>query len=316
MHWLGTVVLTHGREREAYPLLESLLEQGAPADSVVVVHNPTDPADPPLDVPDPGIHVLRAERNRGYAGGMNMGIADRLERGADAVLILTHDIRLREGALSALVDAARAAPAYGILAPVQWVRGRGDELFSYGGVMKRNGVTNHICERPEPTDAGGIARCDWVDGAAMLIRAELVRAAGPFDERFFGYYEESDFCLRATRLGWRVGVALGSNVEQAPGIDRRPGAFAYLSTRNGLEYARQAVGLRGTLVALYVLLRETARETARWTALRTRHDADAPELTLPKVRLAGMWLGARDWVAGRWGPPPATLPGMGDYQNV
>jgi N-acetylglucosaminyl-diphospho-decaprenol L-rhamnosyltransferase len=48
----------------------------------------------------------------------------------------------------------------------------------------------------------GPNRIDWVSGASMLVRAEVMDDIGCMDERFFLYYEETDFCLRAARAGW------------------------------------------------------------------------------------------------------------------
>jgi N-acetylglucosaminyl-diphospho-decaprenol L-rhamnosyltransferase len=45
-------------------------------------------------------------------------------------------------------------------------------------------------------------RVDWVTGAFMMTRADVFRALGGFDERFFMYWEDSDLCLRALRAGW------------------------------------------------------------------------------------------------------------------
>ena len=88
-----------------------------PADSILVVHNPAEPGEPAPAAP-PGCEVLQAERNLGYAGGMNLGIARLRERGAGPplLLLLTHDARLREGALGALLEASRRSPGSGFSA--------------------------------------------------------------------------------------------------------------------------------------------------------------------------------------------------------
>ena len=45
-------------------------------------------------------------------------------------------------------------------------------------------------------------KVDWVSGAFTMIRADVFRGLGGFDERFFMYWEDSDLCLRALRSGW------------------------------------------------------------------------------------------------------------------
>ena len=71
---LGVVVLAYGAGGEYQPLLASLLAEGIAPSSVLVVHNPAAPGEAaPVR---PGCLVIQAERNLGYAGGMNLGIAE------------------------------------------------------------------------------------------------------------------------------------------------------------------------------------------------------------------------------------------------
>jgi N-acetylglucosaminyl-diphospho-decaprenol L-rhamnosyltransferase len=74
---------------------------------------------------------------------------------------------------------------------------------------------------------------DWVSGASMMVRSEVLRDIGVFDESFFLYYEEVDLCRRAGKAGWRcyhvpqsrvvhlVGRATGVTLRHAP-LPRRP----------------------------------------------------------------------------------------------
>src|SRR4051812_23146381 len=127
----GIVVLAYGPRDEYRPLVESLLAEGVAPDAIALVHNPAAPEEPALDAPA-GVPVLRTERNLGYAGGMNVGIARQLERGADPIVLFTHDVRLEPGTLDRLVDASRRLPAYGVLAPALALQGT-DAPFSFGG---------------------------------------------------------------------------------------------------------------------------------------------------------------------------------------
>jgi GT2 family glycosyltransferase len=305
---VGFVVLTHGTGGEQAPLLESLLADRVPAASIVVVHNPTSHEDPPPQLPTPEISVLRPESNLGYAAGMNLGIGHQRERGADPIVIFTHDIRLRAGALEGLIDASRRAPAYGVVAPALMWPGSEDP-FSFGGRTRPNGTNEHIMD-PVPAGPDGLLDCDWVDGSAMVVRREVFEQLGGFDERFFGYCEESDLCLRAKRAGWRVGVVGDALAEQAPGAGKRPGAWAYLLTRNGIEYARRAAGARGIAATLGRSLWRIPflglRVVARGSGLRP----GAPRE--PWVELVAVLRGTGDFLMGRWGPPPSNLPGLGD----
>jgi len=303
------VVLTHGTGGDYEPLLESLLAEGMAPDGILLVHNPSTRGEP---APEPavGCEVLSASHNLGYAIGMNRGIERQLERGCEFVFVLTHDARLREGALQALVTAARRNPEYGVLGPALILAGT-EIPFSHGGITLANGAVEHIHERPE-TDAE-ILPCDWIDGGTMLFRADLLERIGGFDEQFWLYAEDAEICLRATRSGSRVGVLLNAHADQAPGGAKRPAAWSYLMARNGAAYAYRSKGVRGLSLAIGRTLRETALNLARALARRLRL-RDGPAIE-PWSLAVGSGRGVLDLLRRRWGPPP-SLPGGGDIQNV
>ncbi|HEX8752622.1 MAG TPA: glycosyltransferase family 2 protein [Solirubrobacterales bacterium] len=308
---LGIVILTYGESGVHAGLLESLWREGVEPERVLVVHNPARPGEPDPQL-SRGCELLRAPRNLGYAGAMNLGIARMAERGADPVLLLTHDARLLPGSLGKMLEAAAEGERYGLLGPALVLAGSG-EPFSFGGITRSNGTNAHRRQRPT-ADAAGVAACDWVDGGTILVRAAALAAAGGFDERFWSYCEEADLCLRVRRAGFGVGVALAAVAEQDPGGPKRPGAWTYLITRNGAEYARRAVGLRGVLTielrAAWSVLYGLARVAARLVRRRPGGPGE------PWAMAVGTARGAIDFLRGRWGPPPADLPGMGDLHNA
>jgi GT2 family glycosyltransferase len=69
------------------------------------------------------------------------------------------------------------------------------------------------------------SRVDWVAGASMLFRAELLDTVGLLDEAYFLYYEEVDYCLQAARAGWQCWYVPQSRVVhlvgQSTGVTRR-----------------------------------------------------------------------------------------------
>lgn len=302
-------MLTYGTSAVHEPLLDSLLGQGVAPEQVLVVHNPAAPGEADPAVP-PGCEVLRATHNLGYAAGMNLGIERQLSLGCDLLLVLTHDARLRTGALSTLLAAARAHPEFGVLGPALVFAGT-ETPFSFGGRTRSNGSTVHLTVPRLVED--GIARCDWVDGGTMLIRADALARTGGFDEGFWSYCEEADLCLRVGRAGFGVGVVPEALGDQMPGGANRPGTWTYLMTRNGAAYAYRAVGPRGaafiTVRACYEALEQLARAAIRLTPLRGGSVAD------PWAAAVGTLRGALDFYRRRWGPPP-PLPGAGDVSNV
>jgi N-acetylglucosaminyl-diphospho-decaprenol L-rhamnosyltransferase len=308
---LGAAILAYGSGSTHEPLLASLLEAGVPGAAVTLVHNPARPGEPPPAAP-PGVEVVQSPRNLGYAGGMNLGLASLRRRGADPILILTHDARLRPGALEALLAANEEDDGFGVLGPALLVSGT-DRPFSFGGLSRPDGTTAHIRERPA-AGGSGVAPCDWVDGGTMLVRAAVFERVGDFDERFWSYCEESDLCLRARRAGFGVGVVLGAEADQDPGGAKRLGVWSYLLTRNGTEYARRAAGGGAAARLVARSLGRVAVDLLRVPLRLVRRRPGGPRE--PWLLAVGTLRGAIDFLRGRWGPPPPGLPGMGDVTNV
>jgi N-acetylglucosaminyl-diphospho-decaprenol L-rhamnosyltransferase len=309
---LRVVVLTYGTSGVHGPLLESLREEGVDPARILVVHNPSRPGESPPGIAA-GVETIVAPHNLGYAAGMNLGLRRVLAAPEDSefVLVLTHDARLRRGALDLMLAAARSQPRFGALGPVLLYVGT-ETPFSFGGVRLPNGRLEH--RRVRPAGDAEIAACEWIDGGTMLVRTAALRSAGEFDERFWGYVEEAELCLRIERAGYAVGVVLAAAADQDPGGPKRPGPWAYLLTRNGLAYAQRSLGGRAVARQLagaaWRVVFETARAASR--ALRLRPGSPFE----PWAVAVGVARGAVDFLRGRWGPPPADLPGAGDVGNL
>ena len=298
---LGVVVLTHGDGAPAAELVAQLAAQGVTGDAVVVVHNGA----AVNGCAHAGVHAIHPGRNLGYSAGMNVGIRHLLADDASHVLVLTHDVRLAAGTIARLGAAAAGAPTFGILAPELYHRP--GEPFSFGGVVEPGGRVRHL-KRPAAAGLPGIGECDWADGAALLLNGRMLAQIGLFEERFFIYCEDSDLALRGTQWGWRVGTVRDAVAFQAPGKRQRPGAYAYLMTRNGLDYRRRVGGARGVAAGIYA----QARVFMRLAKVGARRGAPAETRRSARAEaLARAW-GVADFVRGRWGPPPRRLPGLGD----
>jgi GT2 family glycosyltransferase len=63
---------------------------------------------------------------------------------------------------------------------------------------------------PEPSDGDHVT--DWVSGASMMVRREVLDQVGLLDERFFLYFEEEELTLRAQRAGWKCHYVADSRV--------------------------------------------------------------------------------------------------------
>ena len=158
--------------------------------------------------------VLFLPRNGGFAFGNNAVIKKFLDKddSPQFIWLLNSDTVVRPKALHALLDFMEAHPNAGIAGSCledpdgtqQCSTFRFHSIASEFETSAKLGPVSRLLERfavaPPITRVSG--RYDWVSGASMLVRAQVFTQAGLLDERYFLYYEETDFCSRAKDHGW------------------------------------------------------------------------------------------------------------------
>ncbi len=186
----------------------------------------------------PWVAVTETDKNRGFAHGVNTGLS---ETSGTFVLWLNPDSRCLPGAGRGLCDVvtwmgqhSRAGVAGGrILDPGGTVQRSVRAFPSYGSVL---GARHSLLTRIWPGNPfsrtflrsdlsyDSIATVDWVSGACLLHRRAVSDQLHGLDEGYFMYFEDVDFCYRASQAGWTVhfhpsfGVEhhIGGSSEQAP----------------------------------------------------------------------------------------------------
>ncbi|RTL52730.1 MAG: glycosyltransferase family 2 protein [Rhodocyclaceae bacterium] len=160
--------------------------------------------------------VVAAPRNGGFSYGNNVGI--RLALSADPaaawIMLLNPDTVVRSGALGALREFMATHPGVGIAGsllenPDGSVDCSAHRIPSALGELEgsaRFGPLSRLLREHRVSDAPGSEAhpCDWVSGAALVMRREVLVQAGLMDEGYFLYFEEVDFCCRAKEAGWEV----------------------------------------------------------------------------------------------------------------
>jgi GT2 family glycosyltransferase len=251
----------------------------------------------------PAVTLIENGRNLGFAAGCNVGLLEALRQGAGYVLLLNDDTEIAPDALTRLVDLGQRELDIGVLGPRVLYYDRPDLLWSDGGMVDRYGVARHpgadqaAADRPaEPFEV------DYVSGCALLAKRHVVERVGLLDEHFFAYYEETEWCARVRRAGYRVMLVPAARVWHKVGTEQRGQSplYLYLMARNRLLYLRRG----GALVRILTGASLDLLRTALSWSVRPRHRARRP---LAPAVLRGLF----DALRGRFGPPPADLLGTG-----
>jgi GT2 family glycosyltransferase len=218
--------------------LDALAAQTRAADEIVVVDNGSiDGTDDFLAAgPPTGGALLRPVRlpiNRGFAGGVNAGIA---ATSADVLVLLNNDALPEPGWLAALLEHLSGAPAAVGFVSSKLLAPDGRTIESVGDFLDSSGAPGQI-GHGEPDDDRFAAPREVFSGcgAATAYRRTMLTEVGGFDERFFAYYEDVDLCFRARLRGWRGELAPGARVRHQGSVtsDRVPGLKTRLCARNG-----------------------------------------------------------------------------------
>jgi GT2 family glycosyltransferase len=201
----AAVVITHG----PHPELERCLGAFAPqVDELVVVANLPGPR-PELP---PGARLVENDRPLGFAANANRGIA---ETSAPFVIVANPDTVAAPDAVQILREFVESRPRSGVAGPElrypdgTWQPSRRRFPTVTGTLVRRTPLRSllpprkrqraHYMLDERPTEP---APADWMLGAFLLYRRELMEELGGFDEGFRLYGEDIDLCYRAAKAGW------------------------------------------------------------------------------------------------------------------
>ena len=203
--------------------------------------------------------VVELPENRGFAAGVNAGFAH--SRG-ELAIVLNPDTEVRPGALQALLRCLREQPRAGVLAPLLedaegqlaangYRRFPGlltvalDLCIPCGYALVRAPALHPYALSPAALRAGRTPA--WVSGAAMAIRRTAYEQAGPLDEGFFLYFEETEWQQRVARAGWAIAVVPAARVSH---LLRGGGEDALVHSPYFVTSALRYLRLRGVPVAI------------------------------------------------------------------
>lgn len=192
---------------------------------------------------NPSLTVLESSRNLGYAGGMNIGLKWTVANGFSHAVLLNPDTLPSINVIESMV---KLSPGSAVVGTAQVT----DDLSSYVSAAHLRGrkPMAFTCE----THCGKGHDVDIVSGAAILLELDAAKQIDYFDEDFFHYKEEYDYCYRIGLLGRKLKYSCGVAL-----IHRRGGSLPgssptamYYSYRNELLFLRKHFGKLGWLSGL------------------------------------------------------------------
>ncbi len=201
--------------------------------------------------------------NLGFAGGNNVGIKYALEHGADYVFLLNNDAIVSPDFLTELVKVAESDSSFGILGSRIYKYSTNEIVFDGGVVSKWLNKAEHTANFQ--FSIFNFQTVDYITGAAMLIKREVIEKIGLMREEYFLYYEDVDWCIRARRAGYNCVVVPESHVWHKVSATNKEGSpsYIYYHARNSLMLAKFngniAQKIAAYILGLWILLKQVIK---------------------------------------------------------
>jgi GT2 family glycosyltransferase len=204
---VAVILLNWNNAHFTAPCIRSLEKSDYSNAQILVVDNGSADGSPDALRKDfPRITLIRNDKNLGFAAGNNVGIRAALGMGAQYVLILNNDTEVDPELIRELVSMCEADDSIGISSPKMYFMNPPNLIWFAGSrVNLWTGSCKHVgyCE----TDHGqfdAITEPGFATGCCFLVRADLLKKLGGFEESFFIYSEDADFSLRCRKAGHRI----------------------------------------------------------------------------------------------------------------
>jgi N-acetylglucosaminyl-diphospho-decaprenol L-rhamnosyltransferase len=252
---IDAVVVTHNNREQIRSCIQSM--RSSDEVEVTVVDNAS--FDGTVEaIADLGVRVIGRDTNDGFAIGCNAGWRSGV---APFVLFVNPDVTIARDAIDALVAVLEESPAIGAVGPrivgsngeLEYSQRRFPRLRSTFAqalmlhrVLPKAGWTDDVVRDPALYEHPGPP--DWISGACLMTRREVLVTVGGFDERFFMYREDVDLCRRVRACGYEIRFEPSATCVHAGGASAPRASLLPVLAESRIRYARKH---SGRLIALF-----------------------------------------------------------------
>ncbi len=240
-YMLGIVIVNYNGEKFQNEAIASILNQTYQDFKIIIVdNNSTDNSMKMLDKFDSDkIIKIYNNENLGAAGGNNIGIKKSIELNCEYTLLINNDVILNEDAIAKLLACKKD-----IVCPKIYYFGT-DKIWFYGGKFHNfRGTISHLYYQKEKYKDKQTT--EYAPTCCMLIHNTVFKKTGLFDENYFLYYDDVDFCFQLRKN--KIKIYLCSNaviyhkVSLSSGGENSKTAI-YYNNRNRFYYIKKAGGI-------------------------------------------------------------------------
>lgn len=246
---VGVVTVTFNSSKVISEFLESLRAQTYDNYILYIVDNNS--SDDTLQkiekyLNDSRITVIKNADNVGVAKGNNQGVAAAIKDGCQSILLINNDTEFESSLIEKLVDGLSRFNC-DLIVPKMLYHDNPNIIWCAGGHFSPWKAYLHITEGEGEEDKGQYdvpRQINCAPTCCMLITIRAFESIGMMDEKYFVYYDDTDFCLRALKAGFKMyflpSAILTHKVSSLTGGSTSKFAIRYI-TRNLVYYIRKNI---------------------------------------------------------------------------
>ncbi len=203
-----------------------------------------------ITLPPLGIRTMFVNSKRliGYSEALNLGA--RNAKG-ELIFLINPDIRLDKNVLLRLVEYFYKGTTTGVVGPVVFQLRKPKKISPYDlpVLFKKNFGKMTPFSPEQIKKIKSPYEVDWLSGCALMFSKNTWMRLGGFEEKFFIYWEDADFCMRAKEKGRRVVIVPDAKVWHEGSVYMRSQNFkkVYYLVRNGKYFTQRHAGFLGVI---------------------------------------------------------------------
>jgi len=203
------IILHWNKQKEILECLESVLKIDYANYEVVVVDNGSDNNSYEVIQKNyQDVHLMRNRNNLGFAGGNNVGMRYAMEQKADYVWLLNDDTIVEPDVLSKMVKISEHGKNIGMVSPIIYYYDHPNSVQYAGSYIDWETLSVKEYADADITNSAivkmfqtGQDVCLW--GTSLLIKREVIEKVGFLDDRYFAYWEDTEYSIRTLKKGFR-----------------------------------------------------------------------------------------------------------------
>ena len=188
--------------------------------------------------------------NKGFAEGNNIGIKKAIEAGCEYIALINNDTVFVDDSLLKVINCFEDNFNFGIIGIINYYYSNPEIIWQAG--FRSNLFLGYSKKIKTNNTAMNVVPVDYVPGSSIVIRKSVFEENGFLDERYFAYFEEYDFCIRAKKKKINIGFLNGTKILHKVGKSSTSSIKLYLRTRNKLLFYHKHGSALGFVIAFTV----------------------------------------------------------------